>query len=110
MKKLLLLAIVCFTMYVGFSQDKKSKTSKAKTDTSAVQKTYTCPMHPAVLSNKPGKCPECGMSLIEKITYVCPMHPEVVSDKPGKCHKCGMLLKIKADEPKPKHADSTHLL
>ena len=22
--------------------------------------------------------------------YVCPMHPEMVSDKPGKCGKCGM--------------------
>ncbi|QEC71347.1 hypothetical protein FSB73_06345 [Arachidicoccus ginsenosidivorans] len=25
-------------------------------------------------------------------TYVCPMHPEVTSDKPGKCPKCGMAL------------------
>ncbi len=24
--------------------------------------------------------------------YVCPMHPEVKSDKPGKCPKCGMAL------------------
>ncbi len=24
--------------------------------------------------------------------YTCPMHPEVVSDKPGKCSKCGMNL------------------
>jgi Cu+-exporting ATPase len=110
MKKLLLLAIACLTMYVGFSQDKKAKTPKAKTATSAVHKIYTCPMHPAVLSDKPGKCPECGMSLIEKITYVCPMHPDVVSDKPGKCPKCGMLLKIKSDAPKHKHTDSTHLL
>jgi Cu+-exporting ATPase len=77
-------------------------------DTTAMHKTYTCPMHPAVLSDKPGKCPECGMGLVEKIVYVCPMHPEVVSDKPGKCPKCGMMLKIKADTPKHKHTDSTH--
>ena len=28
--------------------------------------------------------------------YVCPMHPEVTSDKPGKCPKCGMTL-VKKD-------------
>src|SRR5438552_1123972 len=24
--------------------------------------------------------------------YTCPMHPEVVSDRPGSCPKCGMAL------------------
>lgn len=27
-----------------------------------------------------------------ELPYVCPMHPEVQSDKPGKCPKCGMKL------------------
>ncbi|MET4142062.1 heavy metal-binding domain-containing protein [Pedobacter sp. UYP1] len=29
---------------------------------------YTCTMHPEVISNKPGKCPKCGMTLIKKTT------------------------------------------
>ncbi len=26
---------------------------------------YSCPMHPEVTSNEPGKCPKCGMNLEE---------------------------------------------
>ena len=29
--------------------------------------TYTCPMHPTVLSDKPGSCPVCGLSLVAKV-------------------------------------------
>ncbi len=28
--------------------------------------TYACPMHPEVTSDKPGKCPKCGMDLVKK--------------------------------------------
>ncbi len=44
-----------------FAQDGKSK----KKD-STMHKVYTCPMHPEVVSDKPGKCPKCGMTLVEK--------------------------------------------
>ncbi len=27
---------------------------------------YTCPMHPEVHSDAPGRCPKCGMKLVEK--------------------------------------------
>jgi Cu(I)/Ag(I) efflux system membrane fusion protein len=27
---------------------------------------YTCPMHPSVISDKPGACPVCGMTLVKK--------------------------------------------
>lgn len=29
------------------------------------KKNYTCPMHPEVMSDKPGSCPTCGMKLVE---------------------------------------------
>jgi FtsP/CotA-like multicopper oxidase with cupredoxin domain len=58
---------------------------------------YVCPMHPDVVSDEPGKCPKCGMSLLATAapagaTYVCPMHSEVTSETPDRCPKCGMKL------------------
>jgi YHS domain-containing protein len=37
-----------------------------------------------------------GKTAEMKDVYTCPMHPEVQSDKPGKCPKCGMNLEKKA--------------
>ena len=87
---------------------------------------YTCPMHPNVKSDKPGKCPECGMDLIKRgstdtsthenhsvqkleknksreksMLYTCPMDPEIVRHEPGECPKCGMKLE-------PKKANNEH--
>jgi len=33
-----------------------------------------------------------AVATTEKVEYTCVMHPEVISDKPGKCPKCGMAL------------------
>jgi len=60
---------------------------------------YTCPMHPEIVQDQGGICPNCGMTLVpkseammNKTTYTCSMHPEVVQDHPGNCSKCGMTL------------------
>jgi rubrerythrin len=57
--------------------DQMKKTSDEMKKTSAEMKEkseqtnpqnfyYTCPMHPQILADKPGKCPICGMTLIKK--------------------------------------------
>jgi hypothetical protein len=37
--------------------------SPAPASSSAEATVYTCPMHPDVRQNGPGKCPKCGMTL-----------------------------------------------
>lgn len=37
-----------------------------------------------------------AMQQKQQEAYSCPMHPDVVSDKPGKCLKCGMNLEKQA--------------
>ena len=69
--------------------------NKEEKKDSSSETIFTCPVHTEVFQTRAGKCPKCGMNLIEKNSaeiYACPMHPEVVSDKPGICPKCGMNL------------------
>jgi FtsP/CotA-like multicopper oxidase with cupredoxin domain len=56
---------------------------------------FICPMHPEVVREAEGSCPECGMKLMPKpgiVVFTCPMHPEVVREAAGKCPVCGMKL------------------
>jgi Cu+-exporting ATPase len=51
----------------------------------------------------------CAPGAVGPVEYFCPMHPEVVSDRPGSCPKCGMALEprtVSLDEgPNPELTD-----
>jgi len=101
MKKTIILAFGLFVTSVSiFAQKAIKDTSQHVTLYS-----YSCPKHSNFISDKPGKCPKCGMNMtisakeqfkrdITK-TYTCPVHADVVSTQPGKCPKCGKSLSLK---------------
>ncbi|HEY2721591.1 MAG TPA: heavy metal-binding domain-containing protein [Chitinophagaceae bacterium] len=103
MKKIIILAIGIFSLSMNvFAQE---KAGKKDTTTHATLYSYACPMHPNFVSDKPGKCPKCGMDMalsskeqlkanVTKI-YTCPVHADVISTQPGKCPKCGKDLSAK---------------
>ena len=83
MKKLLFLglALASLTASVTACSEKKeatgsttattttttdATTTPAGTGTQMTVAAYTCPMHPKVLSDKPGSCLKCGMDLVKK--------------------------------------------
>ena len=116
--KMLMMAALTILSVSAFAQKTTGKKAAA---TQSAKVLYSCPMHPEVTSDKPGKCSKCGMDLVKQekkmATYSCPMHAEVTSDKPGKCSKCGMdLTKTKKEQMKmevmkmyscPMHSDVT---
>ena len=106
--KYLITIIILFVIATACNNNSNSPASHK---TEATIEMYTCPMpEDSVFSDKPGKCPKCGMDLIkmeqdnhehEKVEYTCPMHPEVIKDKPGTCPICGMdLVKKETDSKK----------
>lgn len=77
MNKLILTAIAAVAIIFSACNN-QTKSSDSQENSSNVESTmldsshtlaavqYTCPMHPEVISDKPGKCPKCGMDLVEK--------------------------------------------
>ncbi len=56
---IVLFAIISFSILMLASCGKKDKET-------AGSDSYTCPMHPTVMSDHPGSCPICGMDLVMK--------------------------------------------
>jgi len=54
------------TDIIGNAQKVFNKEKPGTLEIKGAMETYTCPMHPEVKSDKPGKCPKCGMELVKK--------------------------------------------
>lgn len=63
MKKTLVLAL---TIVALAGACKKTETPVADTQQKKVADVYYCPMHPTVVSDKPGSCAICGMALVKR--------------------------------------------
>ena len=51
-------------VFIGCKEQKTSNPVQHE----VVHETYTCPMHPQIIKDKPGTCPICGMDLVKKTT------------------------------------------
>lgn len=60
-------ALLITYVFTFYTNEVYGQTTTKKTATEqSVTKKYTCSMHPEVNLDKPGKCPKCGMALVEK--------------------------------------------
>ena len=67
MKKQLMLAVLIGTAAIlpaACNRSEKPATEETKVEKAA--DVYTCPMHPSIVSDKPGSCPICGMALVKR--------------------------------------------
>lgn len=100
---MLMMAVFSITVFSVAAQDTTTISPRfRKMETHAV---YACPMHPAEISDKAGKCAKCGMAFTASQTqYTCTMHSKVKSNKPGKCPTCGMPLTAASHKKMKMHA------
>lgn len=59
-------ALILSGLTVFATQQVKPVSDSRKTQKTKMATQYTCLMHHDVISNKPGKCPKCGMTLVKK--------------------------------------------
>lgn len=68
LRNMFLLPIVCCLVLISASGCKDKKDPHAGHNAASTAAIYTCPMHPQIIRDQPGKCPICGMGLVKKET------------------------------------------
>ena len=70
MKRLLIFALALLSLFGC----KREQHAEHATETAAQKaaEVFYCPMHPTVVSDKPGSCPICGMSLVKRTEAAAP--------------------------------------
>ena len=60
-----LLVAACVSTQREPSRDREA-TATAHDHATPMADSYTCPMHPQIVKDAPGRCPICGMNLVKK--------------------------------------------
>ncbi len=107
----------------GRGVKEKGRTAGAPQTAPAAQVRYHCPMHPTMISDKPGDCPICGMRMVpvedsgaapqappsapagpvvrKRVIYRSTMNPSEISDKPGKDSMGMEMERVEVGEGSP---------
>lgn len=118
--RFLIMAMIGLSLVLGCTQNSDENQSKDSEQTQEKLVYYTCPMHPQVREDGPGKCPICHMNLsrVEKTQsddedhsghssemsqqkeklWVCHDYPDVTSPKPGPCPIDGSEMIVQKKE------------
>ncbi len=91
----------------------------ASTSHQTATQRYHCPMHPTMVSDRPGDCPICGMRMVpieagevaaqesegpvKKTLYRSTMNPAEISDRPGKDSMGMEMVPVEIEEPAAGH-------
>jgi predicted RNA-binding Zn-ribbon protein involved in translation (DUF1610 family) len=87
---LVCIAVSGFFAAVSYSAEMCMDMSAHKTHGTQAQETLSQGTSTQVTSAE-----KMGTGYFEETVYTCPMHPQVRQDKPGKCQICGMTLEPK---------------
>ena len=80
MKNILIILLSIATLVTPGCREKKI--AEPEHDHAAEQKVadvYTCTMHPSVVSDKPGSCPICGMTLVKRTSAAVPTNTNLAA-------------------------------